>query len=156
MQLQATSRKYTGITKIQGTVTDVQAEIAKLMSADVDLVQLMGQIRASLPASMTIKQESVTISLAGAASAGTAGSTSGAGLDTSGRAHIGNVTISGVGKTLDDLSIYASKLAAIPGIVDVVPTSNVADETGVQYSLQFVLTDKLLSHRFDVSKNGGK
>ena len=43
-QLQADARKYAGITKLQGTVTEVQAQIAKLMSADVDLVKLMGQI----------------------------------------------------------------------------------------------------------------
>ena len=158
-QLEADARKYGGITKLQGTVTAVQAQVSQLMSGDVDLVKLMGGISSSLPATMTIKQEAVTISLAGAASSGKAGTTtskSGSGLDTSGNTPIGNVTISGVSHTLDDLAVYVDRLAAIPGVVDVVPLSNVVDATGVQYSVSLTLTDKLLSHRFDVSKNGGK
>jgi hypothetical protein len=154
--LQVDASKYSGITRLQGSVTDIQAQIAKLMASDVDLVTLMARIRAALPPTMTIKQETVTISLAGAASSGATGSKSGTGLDTTGQTRIGDVTISGAGQTLDDLSVYVDKLATIPGVVDVVPTSNVANANAVQYSLTFGVTDKLLSHRFDVSKNGGK
>ena len=138
---------------MQGTVTDVQAQIAKLMGGDVDLVNLMDRIRNDLPSTMTIRQESVTIALGATTSTGTKPAT---GLDTSGQVRIGNITISGTAKALDDLSVYVDRLAAVPGIVDVLPASNIADATGVQYNLTLGLTDKLLSHRFDVSKNGGK
>ena len=152
-QLQADQRKYAGITKLQGSVTDIQTKISKLMSGDVDVVKLMSQIRTSLPATMTIEQESVTMYVAGATAAGTSKTS---GLDTSGHKLIGSVTLAGDARTLDDLSAYADKLQAIPGIVNLLPISNTADKTGVHYSLSFGLTDVLLSHRFDVSKNGGK
>jgi uncharacterized protein HemX len=157
--LQAGARKYAGITKIQGTVTQVQAEIAKLMAADVDVSALLVRLRAELPNTMTIRQESLTISLAGVASGGTGSSSrtsSGTGLDTSGQVRIGNITISGAGHGLDDLSTYVDNLKTVPGVVDVVPVSNVSNSTGVQYSLTFGLTDTLLSHRFDGSKKGGQ
>ena len=153
-QLQVNARQYAGITTLQSTVTGVQTQIARLMGADVDLVKLLGEIRSSLPATMTIKQETVTLSLAGVAAAGA--SKSGVGLDTSGHPQIGNITISGSGHSLVDLSAYVDKLKVIPGVVNVVPVSNTADQTGMQFSLSLGLTDVLLSHRFDVSKNGGK
>ncbi|HEY3715519.1 MAG TPA: hypothetical protein VGL39_13415 [Jatrophihabitantaceae bacterium] len=153
VQLQGSSHKYAGITKIEGTVTQVQAQVATLMAADVDVSALLVRLRAELPTTMTIRQESVMISLAGVASGGTA---SGTGLDTSGHARIGNVAVSGAGRTLDDLSAYVDRLKVIPGVVDVVPVSNVSDQAGMQYSLTLGLSDVLLSHRFDVSKKGGR
>ena len=154
-QLQAQTRKFVGVTQVQGTVTEVQVQVAKVMRGDVDLVKLMAQIRTALPSTMTIKEEAVTVSLAGAASAKPAAA-NGSGLDTSGRTRVGNVTISGTARKMDDLSAYVDKLSAITGVVAVVPISNVADAAGVSYSLSLGFTDKLLSHRFDGSRNGGK
>jgi Tfp pilus assembly protein PilN len=153
-QLQGQAHKYSGVTQLQGTVTQVQTQIATLMSGDVDLVKLIGQLRSTLPATMTIKQEAVTISVAGVAGAAT--SNSGNGLDTSGHPQIGTVTLSGAAKSIDDLSAYTDALKSIPGITNVLPLSNATDSNGVQYSLSLGLTDLLLSHRFDTSKNGGK
>ncbi len=116
----------------------------------------MGRIRDVLPATMTISQEMVTITIAVPGVAGSDGSGSGSGLDTSGAVGIGNIKIAGTGRTLDDLAVYVDKLARIPGVVDVVPLSNVLDKKGVQYSVALGMTDLLLSHRFDLSKNGGK
>lgn len=151
-QLQFDARKYAGVTKIQGTVTGLQAQIATLMSGDVDLVTLIGKLRSNLPARMTISQESVTISVAAVASAGAPAG----GLDMSGLARIADITIAGTGRTLDDLSTYVDKLKVIPGIVDVVPGSNVLAASGTAYTLSFGLTSKLLSHRFDVTPKASK
>lgn len=152
LELHSGVRKYAGVTKIQGTVTEVQTQIATLMSGDVDLVKLMGLIRRSLPSTMTISSESVTLSLP--AVAGTAGSTSG--LDTSGLASIGTVTVAGTGRTLDNLPVYVDQLAALTGVVDVVPTTNVNAKSGTQYSVTLGLTSALISHRFDVTPAGTK
>jgi hypothetical protein len=142
--LQAQKPQYAAVIQIQGAMTQVQDEIATLMAGDVDLVALMGSLRSSLPSTMTIASESVTISLAAVASA--PGATSG--LDTSGLARIGTVTLSGGGATLDDISAYVDKLKVLPGVVDVVPTSNAADASGVRYTLSLGLTSALISHRF--------
>jgi hypothetical protein len=144
---------YAGITRIQGTMKEVQTKIATLMGGDVDLATLIARIRSSLPTTMTIKQESITLSLAAVASAGAANSASG-GLDTSGRAHIGTISLSGTGRTLDDLSAFVDTLTVIPGVVDVMPVSNVTDKTGMTYGVSLNLTDALLSHHFDVASGG--
>jgi hypothetical protein len=153
VQLKAQERKFRGITKIEGTVAQIQAQVATLLSGDVDLSTLMVKIRTSLPATMTIKQESITISLAGVAPSSSKGSV---GVDLSGHRQIGNIILSGAGQTLVDLSAFVDALKVLPGVINVIPTSNTADKTGMQYSLTLGLTDQLLSHRFDKSKNGSK
>jgi hypothetical protein len=143
-QLQSGVRKYASVTQIQGNVTQIQAETATLMGGDVDLVGLMGRIRSGLPAPMTISSESVTINLAAAAAA-----PAGTALGTS--ATIGTVTIAGTGRALDNLATYVEKLQAIPGVLDVNPTTNVLNAGITHYSLSLTLTAAALSHRFDVS-----
>ncbi|MEP7177620.1 MAG: hypothetical protein ABI775_00880, partial [Pseudonocardiales bacterium] len=43
--LNAQTDKYAGVTRLKGTVTEVQNQIAALMAGDVDLAKLIGQIR---------------------------------------------------------------------------------------------------------------
>jgi hypothetical protein len=151
--LQSQARKYDGITKIQGTVSEVQSQVAKLMGGDVDLVTLLARVRTELPRTMTIVAETVTISLS---AVGSAGSTTGA--DISGHQIIGNISLSGNADRIVNLSAYVLRLQAIDGVVDVLPLSNAGkagDET-VHYTVTLNLTDKLLSHRFDHSISGGK
>jgi hypothetical protein len=146
LELQANVRKYAAVTQIQGKVSEVEAQIATLMSGDVDVVTLLTQIRSSLPKTMTIATESVTINLTGVAAS--AGSTSS--LDTSGLPRIGNVSLSGKGATLDDLASFVDRLKLVPGVVDVLPITNTRINAGAQYSLSLGLTNALISHRFDV------
>ncbi len=147
LQLQQQGRSYNGVVAIQGAVTLVHTQVAQVMVGDVDLVALMGHLQSSLPKTMTINQESIVISTTGVAdSAATAG-----GLDTSGLPRIGTVTLSGTGKTLDDLSDYIDRLHAVTGLVDLVPVSNTLSSSGSQYNLRIGLTNALLSHRFDLA-----
>lgn len=150
MQLQKASQLYSGVIAIQGSITQVKAQVAKLMVGDVDLVALIGSLQTNLPATMTIDQLAITISTAGVASA--AGVAAGSGLDTSGLPRIGTLTIGGTGQALTDLSDYVDNLDAVDGLVDVVPVSNSASDAGAgtTYSLTIGLTNALLSHRFDV------
>ena len=148
LQLQREGRSYSGVVAIQGSVSLVQSQTAQLMSGDVDLVALMGKLQSSLPNTMTIEQESIVISPAGVVG----GSAASAGLDTSGLPRIGSITLSGTGKTIDDLSDYIDRLRTITGLVDIAPVSNTKSSAGAgtQYNLQIGLTNALLSHRFDV------
>jgi hypothetical protein len=148
-QLQAQGRQYSGVVSIQGSVSQVETQIAQVMSGDVDLAGLMGAVQNALPSTMTISQESITISIA--AVAGGASATPSGGLDTSGLPRIGTISLTGTGQTLNDLSDFVDRLSTVPGLVDVLPISNTASETGTtQYNLTIALTDELLSHRYDV------
>jgi hypothetical protein len=150
-ELQGVGLGYSDVVEIQGSVSQIKTQIAEVMSADVDLVALMGQLQSSLPTTMTIDREAIMISRAGVA--GAAAATPGS-LDTSGLPRIGTITISGTGQNIDDLSDYIDRLRVIPGLVDVIPVSNTgsATDTGLrtQYNITMGLTDVLLSHRFDV------
>lgn len=149
--LERVGRSYASVVAIQGSVSQVQTQVAEVMGADVDLVALLVQLESNLPKSMVITQEAITISTVGVAAA-TAGAATGSGLDTSGVPRIGTLTISGTGRTLDDLSDYVDGLQTVPGLVDVLPVSNTAASatSGTQFSITVGLTNVLLSHRFDV------
>lgn len=149
LQLQREAGQYTNVTRIEGTVAQVQGQVATLMTGDVDLVSLLKRLRSALPAPMTINQESVTLTPATLAAAAAG---SGTGLDTSGLARIGTITVGGTGRALTDLATYVDRLKAVPGLVDVTPVSNAASKDGTQYSLTVGLTSAALSHRFDVVK----
>ncbi|MEO5832172.1 MAG: hypothetical protein ABIR83_02245 [Nakamurella sp.] len=144
LELQAVGRSYSDVVSIQNRIAQIRGQVTQVMAPDVDLVALTGALQTSLPATMTISQQAITISMAGAATA--------TGLDASGATRIGTVTMSGTGQTLDDLSDYVDSLAAIPGVVDVLPLANSLNSegaVGTQFSLTLGLTDALLSHRFD-------
>jgi hypothetical protein len=149
-ELEGVGRSYSSVVAIQGSVRQVQAQVAQVMNADVDLVALMVVLESNLPKTMVIQQESISISPAGVVAA--TGVAAGSSLDTSGLPRIGTITISGTGQALDDLSDYIDRLQTVPGLVDVLPISNTASTTGseTQFSLTIGLTNVLLSHRFDV------
>ncbi len=157
-QLQAQANKYSGITRIQGTTAQVQNQIAALMASDVDLPSFLGKLRSNLPASMLIKQETLTISTAavagGTASTGAAAPT-GTGLDTSGLATIGSLTMNGTGKKLNDLADYVDKLKGLTGVTNVLPVSNSDENKIEQFSITLSLTSALLSHRYTATTTTG-
>jgi Tfp pilus assembly protein PilN len=155
-QLQAKQSKYANVTRIQGSVAEAKREIAGLMSQDVDLAALIDQLRVQLPTGMTIGQLEITMdstkdSVAAAASAGTGA----VDLDASGRRHIGIVKVAGTARTLSDVAAYLDRLKGLRGVVEPYPLTSKASGQGIQYSLQVVLTDELLTHKFDASKSGG-
>lgn len=152
-QLIREQQKYQGAVRVQGSISQVQTQLAGLLSSDVDLGSLVGQLRAKLPAGMTIDTMSVTINT-GAVS--TSSNTGAAALDASGSKHIGDVSIGGSGHRLSDVSAYVDALNAIPGIVTPYPASSANSNTGVAYTVQLTLTSKLFTHRYDGNKSGAK
>jgi Tfp pilus assembly protein PilO len=150
-QLTAQQARYAGVTQIQSTTAGVQSKVAALMKDDVDVPKLLADLRAALPATMAIKQLSLTLTPE------SAHAVTGAVVPLpSAHATIGKITMSGSGRAFDDLSSYVEKLAAIPGVTNVLPGTNVADAAGTQFSLTLDLTDQLYSHRYDTNKAGGK
>jgi hypothetical protein len=148
-QLTRRAERYSGITVIETTVAGLDRQVGTLLENDVDLPRTVTAINRALPGSMTIQAMSVTL-IPG-------GSVEGEGsLDRSGHPSIGSVNISGAGRTLDDLPTFVDRLAAIRGVVDVLPSSNVVAGRTAQYSVSLTLTDALYTHRFDVSEDGKK
>jgi type IV pilus assembly protein PilN len=148
---QLDSPAFRHVVQIQGTVTKVQGQVAALMKNDVDLPTLLATLNADLPDTMAIS--GLTVTLTSATTAVTAGGT---GLDTSGKTVIGTVTVTGSGRTLDDLPEYIDRLAKVTGVANLVPTSNLADKGSAKFNLTFELTSKLYSHRYDASTAGNK
>ena len=151
-QLRQQEAQYSIVTTLQGNIGSVRHHIQTLMTDDVDVSTLLAQVERAQPAGVAITQ--LTLSMDGS-SAGP-GSADGQSLDTSGQVHVGQISLQGTGRSLDDASAYVVALAKLPGVVDVFPTSNVTQAIGTQFDLTVNLTDSLLSHRFDATlKQGG-
>lgn len=160
--LRAQQSQYSNVTALQVSIDQANAELATLMTSDVDTDELLGAIWHALPDGMTIGQIAVTIPpQTSGASPEAASGRSGAGtLDTSEQAHIGTMTLSGTGTELNDVPAFIDRLRHIDGIFDPYPTSNVTNtdgagdasdgvgQAGTTYSLQVTLTDALLTHLY--------
>ena len=152
--LQRQADQYGSVTRIQGSVTQVHAKLATLLAGDVDLSTLVGRLRAAAPSGVAISALTVTIDDP-ASSGSSTNNIPAPSLDTSGAAHIGSVTIDGTGRGIDDLPKFVDAVAAIPGVVDVLPTSNATQAVGTKFTLTLTLTDRLLTHRFATSSQAG-
>jgi hypothetical protein len=139
--------RYVGITKIETTVSGLDAQVATAMHDDVDVSRAIARIRTELPTTMSIQSISITFSAADT----TGGSTT---LDAAGRPTIGTVTISGAGRGLDDLPTYVEALARVRGFVNVLPTTNQVTKGLSQFSVTMDLNDLLYTHRYDQTGPG--
>jgi hypothetical protein len=129
--------KYAAVTEIQNATANVRSQLTGLTATNVDFAALMGQVRAALPGTMSITSTSLVLSN-GASSATTGSSLSGANDP-----RVGTVTIAGSGQTLDDLASYVTALSKIPGVIDVLPNSNKADNAQTAFSVSFGFTKAL-------------
>jgi hypothetical protein len=155
-QLLAQQKRYADVTLLQGSVAGVRTQLSNLLSSDVDASALMTSILNQLPPGATVTQLSLTMS-APTGKQLAARPTGSASLDTSGRAPIGLISLTGQAVRVSDVSVLVDRLSALPGFIDPYPTANTTNDKGTLFTVQFSINDRLLSHRYDVtSKTGGK
>jgi hypothetical protein len=155
VQLQNSLKQYSDVITIQGTVSQVQTQVATLLQADIDFPKLLASLQSALPKTVAISQMNVTIFAPTPGTTGGGGAVPGGTLDSGVATHIGSVTLTGVAARLTDVSAYVDALKTLPGIVEPFPSSNVANGTGATYNIQATLTSDLYTHRFDAPKTPG-
>jgi hypothetical protein len=156
-QLLAQQKRYADVTLLQGTVAGVRTELSQLLASDVDMSALVTSVLAQLPAGATVSQLAVTMSPPAGQQAKVNPASGTGSLDTSGRPHIGLITVTGQALRVPDVSALVDRLGALPGFLDPYPTSNTTNDKGTLFTIQFTINDSLLSHRYDMtSKTGGK
>ena len=149
-QLVIEQGKYSYVTQLRSATQSINAEVASLTSQDVDVAALLAKIRGALPGTMALT--SVTITISGTA----AGTDTAASLDRSGRPMIGTVTLAGSAGRMTDVAEYVTRLSSLPGVANVVPSSNTSNEAGgSQWNATLQLTDTLYTHRYNATTSGG-
>lgn len=151
-QLRKQEAQFSVVTTLQGNIGSIRHQIQTLMADDVDVSTVLAEVEHALPPGVAITQLTVRLDGASAGGPGGAGTQS---LDTSGKPHIGQISLQGTGRLLDDASTYVAALSKLPGVVDVFPTSNVTQSIGTQFALTVNLTDALLTNRFDATAKQG-
>lgn len=148
-RLEAQAASYSGVTRIQNASAGIRNQVASVMRSDIDTGALAAKLRAALPPSMAIQNFTISLTGSSANQSTTTGAATGAGgLDMSGRAKIGTVTVTGVGHSIDDLPTYVDRLNRLTGVTNVVPATNQHNASSTQFSLTLDLTDALLSNRY--------
>jgi hypothetical protein len=137
-ELTLDQQKYSKVTQIQAMTTTVNSQLTSLAGKNVDVAMLFAHMRDALPNTMSLTAMNATISGA------EAGTNTAPSLDTSGHAVVGTVTLSGSSQRLVDLANYVTALAALKGVVNVVPSSNSTATAGTaQWNITLQLTDVL-------------
>lgn len=152
-QLAVQQHRYAAVTEIHTNVSNVNSQLSKLMVGDVDVPALVEHIAGELPPGTALNEVTVTLG------SGTQqnGSSSSLSLDTSGRSHIGTVSLLGTATHLADVATFVDALNGVTGLVDVTPISNAAASdkgTASKFTVQLNLTAEVLTHEFDSSKAG--
>jgi hypothetical protein len=143
-ELQADAGAYDEVTMLSTVASGIGAQVAVLMKDDVDLVQLMSQIRGGLPPNVQVTNETVLLAPAESAAAPPASAPV-----ATGPVIIGSLSLAGTGDAIKDLAPFVATLNHLPGVVDVVPTSTVQTDTGMAFTLSMNITDELYSHLYD-------
>lgn len=141
-RLRADAAEYADITAATTLIEDGDAQAARLLATDIDVVDLLSRIRAALPPGVTISNIAVQQTGADSTADTTAGTASEA------RTVIGTLTISGGGPAIRDLAPFVAALNHLEGLADVVPGSTTQSDDGMTYSLSASLTDALYTGRF--------
>jgi Tfp pilus assembly protein PilN len=144
ISLSRAAASYASVTKAETAIALLNSQVASLMGDDVDVPAMLADIRAALPATMAISNISLTLG-GDALGSGTVG------LDATGGTPIGTLTLSGSGRSLDDLPAFVDRLSRVKGMVDVLPTSNTLSKGTAQFNVTASLTDALYTHRYDTS-----
>lgn len=144
-ELQAQTAKYAVLTTMQRAIDQIGVQVASLMANDIDYVNLVARIRASLPPELTLTTATVVLSP----------TVAGAGVTpTAGPQIIGSISLAGTAGRIKDVTPFIAALNQLRGVVDVVPQSTTKTESGVQFAATASITDDLLTHRFDVITDG--
>jgi hypothetical protein len=155
-QLLAQQKRYADVTLLQSSVAGVRTQLSTLLATDVDMSALTVSVIKQLPPGTSVSQLAVTMAPTAGRQA-TANMTAGTGnLDTSGRTHIGLISVTGQAGRVTDVSTLVDRLSMMPGFIDPYPTSNTTNDKGTLFTIQFSIDERLLSHRYDMpSKTGG-
>lgn len=132
-QLTSEQGKYAEVTQVHTAIDDRQGQLDTLLATDVDMARLLTRLGGVLPSTMTLTAINVSLNA-------TADPT----VTATGTDSIGTVSLTGTSTSLTDLASYVSALNSLPGVAEVVPTSNAAvSGSSGSWSATLQLTEKL-------------
>lgn len=144
-QLQHSQLKYSPVLALQAETSHIKDELAGVTSANVDLPILVAKVIALSPNPSQLTKVDVEVTAAAPATSAVSSASGSGSLDTSGRTHIGTVTITGTSRSMVQVSRYVHRLDLVPGVVEVFPTSAQANGPQLEYTIEMTMTDQLLS-----------
>ncbi len=146
---QAEAAKYSAVPAVIAQVDKATAARTDVMGQDVLWYQFLSDLQGALPAGVT--QKSVTVTLTPAAQkSGAAAAPAASPLTTGG---VGTLTITGDAQQYQEISAWLDALGKVNGVSSASLTNATKSQgaTGISitYSITAVVTDDAFSHRYD-------
>ena len=149
LELLAEQRSHAEIAGILDSTRLVEQRLGRLLTDDVAPAELMRQMRDALPEGSTLTGLNFSLPGADGAESSAPGGAS-ATLDESGEVAIGQIDITGTGRTQSEIKAYSDHLAEITGLrlPYVVSTRTLDDARGNAFTMRVTVTDQARSLRF--------
>lgn len=148
-QLLAEQRSHSEIAGILDETTLVEQRLEALLADDVAPAALVRELRAALPDGSTLTGLVFSIPGADGTESSAPGGAS-ATLDGSGETAIGQIEITGTGRTQSEILAYSEKLETITGLRTpyLLSTRTLDDARGNSFSIRVTITDQARSLRY--------
>jgi hypothetical protein len=151
-KLQEQQTQYHDLTVAQSVTAAVNGQLSRLMVGDLSWKDMLATLRAQARADVAVN-EVVGAITSGAAASNTMTPASGpAVLNTTGKAAVGQLTITGTAKDKNAVAAFVDRLATVKGLAAPYVVNVSADQTGhTIYTVQVLLTTDALGGRYAVS-----
>jgi Tfp pilus assembly protein PilN len=152
--MQAQQTKYDKLVQAQQQSTAIKGALAQLMSGDLQWKDMLAALRGAAPHGVKIDSISGTTGAAAGAANGAAGSAGLGVFNTTGKANVGTLTITGTAPNKDQVAAFVDSLSAVQGVTAVYPTSATTAGSGVSFAISALITSDALGGRFSTQSAG--
>lgn len=143
-------RSFSALVSAQTETTRMRATLQTLMIGDVQWTPLLQKLEASTPRGVALTDVTGTITSGAAAGSGSATGTAAglAVLNNTGELQIGTLTLTGTAPDKNSVAAMVDKLTSIQGLAAPFPANVSGGRGNVTFSINAILTSKLLGGRF--------
>jgi Tfp pilus assembly protein PilN len=134
-------QQYGPLVRAQADVQTIQTQLQTLMVGDMSWKTMLNTLRAQAPARVTVTSVSATVAAGGAGAAVPT-------LNPSGKAAVGQVTLSGSAPDKKTVAAYADRLATAKGLAAPLVSSVTSGAGGVTFTMTVIVTADALGGRY--------
>lgn len=148
--LMTKQKSFDALVTAQNETIRIRATLRSLMVGDVQWTPLLQHLQESAPTGVKLTNATGTITSGAAGSASSGGSAAG-GLDVlnnTGEQPIGTLTITGTAPDKNSVAAMVDKLSSVDGLAAPFPANVAGVKGNVTFSINVILTSKLLGGRF--------
>jgi len=153
--LESQQQKFGPLLRTQGESAAINARLTQLMRGDVQWSKLLDGVRAVAPKGVSVATISAQLVASGSNSTATSNNGGLAILNTTGKAAIGTLTLSGSSSDKTSVAAFVDALPSVPGVAAAFPQAVEGSGSAYTWTITAILTSDALGGRFSPTAAGG-